>query len=469
MVEVPLWQHQKEAIQRSKLLGGNELALFFDPGTGKTRTMLEIMRHIYNTNKRVEKTLIVCPLIVTTNWVNEIRKYTKIPDSKVTLLHGTISEKARTLAILDGIVIVNYDIFTREEFRDAAIKWGPKVLVLDESHRCKDASSKRTKSLIRLSMSMSKKAHRYLLTGTPITNDQTDLWSQFYILDHGDTFGNNFFSFRSYYFYNVNANKPNAKFPLWVPRPGIEDNIKEKISKKTIVAKKESCLDLPDLVFQEYDVELSEKQRKLYHEMKNDFITFINGKEAVAQLALTKMMRMQQILSGFLKMEDGSVERFDNPREGMLRELLSDLCRAHKVIVWSVFHEDYATIRKICQDLKIGYVEVNGLLGEKEKFANIESFQKDESVRVFSGSPQAGGIGINLVEAPISIWYSRNYSLEQDEQAMARNYRGGSERHTKVTRIDLVARKTIDEVILKAVREKKKLADTILNIDTNTF
>lgn len=467
----PLWQHQSNFVERAKLPGGNELALFFDPGTGKTRTLLEVLRWIYNTRTRVERTLIVAPLIVTKNWKDEIKKYTKIPDSKVHTLEGTVAEKAKQLATLEGIVIVNYDIFVRDEFRNAAIAWKPKVLVLDESHRCKEQSAKRTKNMIKLSLSMGPDSYRYLLTGTPITNDQTDLWAQFYILDHGKTFGNNFWAYKSYYFMNIKAGAPkNGKyFPMWVPRPGIDAILADKIKNKAMVVKKEECLDLPPLIFQEVEVELSAEQQRIYKDMKNDFVAFVKNKEAVAQLALTKMLRMQQILSGFLKMEDGSIEKFENPRERVLRELLSDICGTNKVIVWAVFHEDYATIRKVCEELKIGYVEVHGLISEKEKFANITRFQKEAEARVFIGSPQAGGIGINLVEAPISIWYSRNYSLEQDEQAMARNYRGGSEQHLKVTRIDLVARRTIDEVILRAVREKKKIADSILSIDTESF
>lgn len=463
----PLWNHQSSIIERAKLPEGKELGIFAEPGTGKTRTVLEILRNIYNNQAQISKTFIIAPLIVLKNWKDEIKKYTKIPDAKVHFLEGTIAQKADQLSKLSGIVIVNYDVFVQEVFMKAAIAWQPNILILDESHRCKDPSAKRTKHIMRLSLSMKPDSYRYLLTGTPITNDQTDLWSQFFILDHGKTFGGNFFAFRSFYFVNVNANKPKSQgyYPLWVPRPGIDDILSDKVKSRAVVVKKEECLDLPPLIFQRIEVELGAEQKRVYNEMKKDLITYVRGKEAVAQLALTKMLRMQQILSGFLKMEDGTIERFDNPRERVLGELLSDVCGASKVIVWAVFHEDYATVRRVCEKLKLEYVEVHGLVSEKEKFANIERFQKEEKVRVFIGSPQAGGIGINLVEAPVSIWYSRTYSYEQDEQAMARNYRGGSERHSKVTRIDLVAPRTVDELIFKAVREKKKISDSILSVD----
>lgn len=470
-----LWAHQKKAIEFFKT--HNEMALFMDPGVGKTRTVLESVRWLYNEKRKVLNTLIVAPLIVVENWKREIKLYTKIPDAKVHTLSGTIEEKASELLTLEGIVIVNYDVFTRDAFMLAALRWGAKVMILDESHRAKTYNAKRTKNLMKVSLGMGKDAYRILMTGTPIPNDETDLWSQFFILDHGETFGPNFFGFRAYYFMNLNASKPKdgRYYPLWVARPGIRDLIKEKINSKTIIAKKEECLDLPELVVQEVDVELSNEQKKVYLEMKKDLIAFVHDKHtgedkaSVATIALTKMMRMQQIISGFLKMEDGSIANFDNPRARVLAELLGDICGAHKVIVWAVFHEDYATVRRVCKELKLEYVEVHGGIASGAKYDAIERFQKDDLCRVFIGSPAAGGIGINLVEASYSIWYSRNYSYEQDEQATARNYRGGSERHPKITRIDLVTRRTVDELILKTVREKKKLSDEILNIDTEAF
>jgi len=462
----PLWAHQKLAIQRATAPGVYNYALFLDLGTGKTRTMLEILRHHYNREKKVVKTVIVAPLIALSNWKNEFSKFTKIPPEKIHILEGSIKSKADQLRDLDGVILCNYDIFVKQEFSEAIIKWEPSILVLDESHRVKDGSAKRTKNIIKVSLSMGNKKYRYLMTGSPVTNSQMDIWSQFYILDHGETFGSSFFGFRACYFINKNSFMTGAKkFPNWQPKAGVDAEINRRIKSKASIVKKEECLDLPELVRVEVEVPLSPMQRKLYEEMKKDYITFVNDKAAVASIALTKLIRMMQILTGFLKVDDGTIQRFDNPRSRILAELLSDVGKSSRTIVWCVQHEDYATVRKVCKDAGIRAVEAHGLIEQKQRDINLELFRKDPEVRVLIGSPSAIGIAINLVESDLSIWYSRNFSLEQDEQASGRNHRSGSEIHSKVTRIDLVARGTLDEVILSALKDKKNMASNILQMD----
>lgn len=464
----PLWDHQTRAILQAK--DTNELALFMEMGTGKTRTILEILRHEYNKNKAVHKTLIVCPLIVTRNWVAEFKKYTKIPKDKILLPTGTIKEKAAKIALHDGIVVVNYDAFVDQKFVDTIIKWKPKTLVLDESHRVKNPQAARTKRLIKVSASMGESSSRYIMTGTPVLNNQLDLYSQFLILDHGKTLGDSYFAYRARYFWDLNASRKGSQkyFPMFVPKKSTTEELKKLIEGKSVVARKEDCMDLPPLVKVRVEVDLIGEQRSAYEEMKKDFISFIKGSACVATLAITKALRMQQILSGFMKLEDGTVHRFkDSPRAKILANLLEDICidAGQKCIVWSVFHEDYEVIRKVCEDLKIEYREIHGLVSGPDKFRAMEEFESSPEVKVIIGSPGAGGIGVNLVAASYSIWYSRNFSLEHDQQAEARNYRGGSERHKKITRIDLVVPGSLDEVVMDALSDKKNLADSILTLD----
>jgi len=467
MSEVKLWDHQVSTVEAA--IKQDSFALFHDPGTGKTLTTITILRHHFNTAKRIKRTLILCPLIVTRNWVSELSRFTKIQKEKILLLEGTVAEKAASLEGFEGVVITNYDVFVKDIFTKAAMEWKPEILVCDESHKCKDVTSKRTKNLMKLSLSMGKTANRYILTGSPITNTQLDLWSQFFILDNGATFGESFWGFKSTYFYNANEHRKNTQkyFPNWMPRPGIDKYLSERLHKKSSVVKKEECLDLPPLINQEVIVQLSPEQKRAYDAMKKDFITFIQDKAAIATIALTKMLRMQQILSGFLPLEDGTIGHFPCPRVDALGEILESIPSASKVIIWAVFHEDYKTIRKKCMDMGLGVREVHGLVSEKDKHKNLEEFKTDPSVKVLIGSPQALGIGVNIIEAQYSIWYSRTYSLEQDEQATARNYRGGSEIHAKVVRYDLVAENTMDKLILDALRDKKNIAENVLRLDVS--
>jgi SNF2 family DNA or RNA helicase len=291
-----------------------------------------------------------------------------------------------------------------------------------------------------------------------------DLFTQFRILDLGETFGTNFFMFRAKYFWDKNAGMPKQKyFPDWRIREGALEAINQKIKRYSMRVKKSECLDLPPLVRKILQIELSDTQRKHYKEMKKGFLTMINEKACTAELALTKGLRLQQIASGYIKTEDGSeIEIEDNPREDALFELLEELTPNHKVLVWACFRANYKQIRRVCEKLNIKYVEVHGEIGDTDKFKNVDDFNQDPSIRVLIGHPGSGGIGINLVSASYAIFFTRSFNLEHDLQAESRNHRGGSEIHSKITRIDLVAKDTIDELIQESLARKEAISEKVL-------
>jgi SNF2 family DNA or RNA helicase len=241
----------------------------------------------------------------------------------------------------------------------------------------------------------------------------------------------------------------------------------------SMTVKKQECLSLPPYVKQTVEVELPKAQRRAYQMMKKHLIAEMEEGTCVAQLAVTKALRLLQIASGYIPvvqekdlcLEAKVIPFKENPKAKALKELLSDLAEAHKILVWAVFHENYAAIREVCDGLKLGYVEVTGERTPRQKQEAVDRLNHDPDVRVLIGHPGSGGIGINLIAASYSIFYSRNFSLEYDLQAEARNYRGGSNRHPRVTRIDIVAKDTIDRTIAKALGEKKKISDEILLAD----
>lgn len=464
----PLWAHQIRALEIAKQQ--RELALFMDLGTGKSRTTVEILRFLFNRHKKILRTIIVCPTSVRLNWLAEIKKFSKIPHGKVFPLTGSLAQREKILQTSpeDSIFITNFEAFAFPNFVNTVLENVPDVLIIDESHRCKESTAKRTKALIKISQKMEVTrrytSYRYILTGTPVLNSQMDLFTQFLILDGGRTFGMNFFEFRGKYFYDKNAHMPKQKhFPNWQARADTTEKLKSLISKLSVQAKKEECLDLPPLLRTEVEVELSREQARAYGEMKKEFIAFLDSGVATAQLAITKALRLQQILSGFIKKEDGENHVFkENPRLDALKDILNDMDPGAKYIIWSIFHQDYEHIKQVCDGLKLPYAEVTGLV--KDKQAEIDRFQTDVNCRVMIASQSAGGTGVNMTAADTMIYYSRSYSLEHDMQSEARNYRGGSDIHDKITRIDLVAKGTVDDIVLKALREKKCLAEQILDL-----
>jgi SNF2 family DNA or RNA helicase len=462
------WTHQLEAIERA--IPRNDFALFFDVGAGKTSTCINILRHKYQENKRLLRTLVFGPPIILQNWKQEILKYSMIEEKDILVLTGTQKNRCKQMEKMKGdkIVITNYESLLMKDLYKLLSEYlsgdFPTCMVCDESHRLKSIQAKRTKAAIELS---DKAYYKYLLTGTPILNSMMDIWSQFRILDGGESFGKNYFTFRNRYFYDRNSGMSRDKyFPDWKPREGASEEINNRIAVKSMYVSKAECLDLPPLIKKTIPIELTREQAKAYKEMLAAFITFINDKAAVAELAITKALRLQQIVSGFVSVEDTdgekSVVRFKNKRKEVLKDLLEELTVKNKVLVWAVFKENYKDIREVCEKLGVGYVEVHGEISEKDKFQAVDDFNNSKDVRVLIGHPGSGGIGINLVSASYSVFYSRSFSLEYDIQAEARNYRGGSERHAKITRIDLVAPGTIEEQVLNALASKKKIGYEVL-------
>jgi SNF2 family DNA or RNA helicase len=462
----PLWKHQQEGISMG--LKHPDCALLFDLGTGKTRTALEILRARMNEHKKILRTLIIGPSAVVYNWRNEIAKYTKIPLEKVFVLQGSLEQRVKMVRVLpfDSVFITNYEAFANVAIRNEFVKKIPEFLILDEAHRVKGPSAQRTKALIAMSDNMSKQLIKYrmILTGTPVLNNEMDLFSQYRILDGGKRLGKNFFEFRARYFEDKNRYMPkHSHFPKWLVKDSSRAILKNLISEISLHASKDECLDLPPFVRVSCPVEMGADQRRAYEDMKKEFLAFCKDGVSVAQLAITKALRMQQILSGFLKLDDGTIHRFNvNPRAKALEETLEDIAYQHKVIVWSIFHEDHEVVRKVCKELKLPYAELTGEIKDKQE--QIDRFQSDENCRVMIASQAAGGTGVNLTAANYMVYYSRGYSLEHDMQSEARAYRGGSEKHKSITRIDLIAEGTIDTAVLKALQGKKDLSTDILQL-----
>lgn len=440
--------------------------LFFEMGTGKTCTAIHIHLQKIKQEGRPLKTLVLCPLVVVPNWGKEFYQWTRY---KPTLLTGSGKKRIKTFnektMLNQTVFVTNYEALQMKELFQYLCEWGPEFLIYDESHKLKTPNTQRTKKSLQLSLASK---YRLILSGTPVLNSAMDLFSQYLILDHGKSFGKNYYAFRHRYFYDKNWKMPrHCHFPDWQMRPAAECEINETIKRDSMRVTKEECLDLPPLVKEVRYVEMSKEQAKLYKEMKQDFITFLKNKAVVAQLAITKGLRLQQIVSGFVKTADAEEIALGKnqsltPRETELKTLLSELTPSHKVIVWAVFKHNFKQIASICKSLGIEYVEVHGEISAKNKQVAIEQFNTRAECRVYIGHPGAGGIGVNLTAAPYSIYYSRNFSLEADAQSEARNHRGGSEVHDKITRIDLVTKDTIDEIVMNMLAKKANMGEELL-------
>jgi SNF2 family DNA or RNA helicase len=386
----------------------------------------------------------------------------------------------------EGMVFVtNYESLLMPSLFLRFQDWRPECIIFDECHRLKSYKAQRSKLADKLANPVSRaKPFTLILSGTPILNSPMDVFQQYKVLDGGQTFGSNFWAFQARYFRDRNAGmKGSSKyFPDWQIRTLEKDGVDalgemtQKMFRIASRVEKKDCLDLPPEVSVIHKVGMSAAQARLYKEMKSDFITFFNSKACTASLAITKALRLMQITSGFVALENDGPTQDENPsietaleetpKLAALKEKLEELCndQGHKVLVWAVWSFNYEQIRTVCEELSLGYVEVHGGVSAAGKRAAVDKFKDDKDCRVFIGHPGSGGIGINLVNASHSIFYSRTFSLEHYLQARARNHRAGAKEqgHESITHYDLVCEGTIDELVVNRLASKLELSDKML-------
>lgn len=459
-----LWAHQETA--KNLALKTDGFALFMDLGVGKTATSIHILIELFKRHKRMLPTLILCPPVVIRSWELQFSIHSDIDRSKIISLTGSGAWRLKRFLSSDpdSIFITNYESLNIKPLLAAFLKQPPEVLICDEIHKCKDIKAKRTKACIKLADTAK---YRYGLTGSPILNSPMDLYSQFRILDLGKTFGKSFFVFRDEYFQDANRGMGLKHFPNWKIKPGALEKITERIKERSFIVKKEECLSLPPLVRKVIEVELSPEQKRHYDGMKKDLITYIGSDACVAKIALTRSLRLLQIVSGFITVEgvngtDRKDLEINQSRIAAVRQLLTDIPQNEKVIIWSTFKANYRALTALCTEMGITFKTITGddtLVAKNEAVAD---FQDPKGCRVIIANPGAGGIGISLVAASYMIYYSRGFSLEHDIQSESRNHRSGSEQHAKITRIDIITPNTIDEFVAKRLFQKQALSDTIL-------
>lgn len=364
--------------------------------------------------------------------------------------------------------------FGPSSFYDLTIKNHPSFssngVIVHNCHMLKSPTSIRSKAAFEIAKLTE---YRFILTGTPILQNAMDLFQEFKILDLGKTFGKNFFTFRAEFFMDKNAawaSSPNH-FPLWVPRPDKEKELLDRVSRKAHVVYTKDCIDLPPYIEKTEYVEMTADQRKAYEQMKDFFMTFIqenSSNPAVASIAPVKALRMLQIVSGHLTLEDKTNYVFQGtPKLKRLEELLEEIVGHSKVVIWTTFKEDIRLIGKMLQENKWRFVVLSGDQDTQEKQQALDSFKIDQEISVMLANRKAGGTGCEMTAASYSISFSRGFSLGEELQSRARTYRGGSQIHEKIYHIDLCVKDSIDELVVQAIANKEDIGKKVLEAAKN--
>ena len=458
--------------------------IFVSGNSGKTKVMLDNIGTLYDSG-HITGAVILAPKGVYMNWSEKEIPTHMSDDIKKEILVWKASDsegKKRALAKQiqnwDGkslqLMVYNIESLISEKgmvlLSNFIKKHNGKILALvDESTCIKNHKAKRTKAAINVGK---KCLARRIATGSPVTNSPLDLYSQCAFLDKNLLGFGSFYSFRNTYA-NIEKvqNRQGQSYEKILSYKNLDD-LSAKLDKFSFRITKKECLDLPDKVYITRDVELTPEQIKLYKEMSDYQFAMLEkeGKlhEMSAQIVLTKLLRLHQLLCGTFVSDEGEVQGIPNHRIDALQEILDET--SGKVIIWATYRDNIFQIAKMLSERygSDSFVTYFGDTSPEDRVAAIEKFQdENSSVRFFLGNVQTAGRGITLTAASTVIYYSNNFSLELRQQSEDRAHRLGQK--NKVTYIDLIVRNSLDEKIIKSLIEKRNIANEILKDDLESW
>jgi superfamily II DNA or RNA helicase len=456
------------------------LGLFMEMGTGKTKTISDLLDYAAQRfeKERPLRVLIVCPKSVLVNWVRELASDVSAP-YRVAMLSGvgrSMSQELRELNLVSAkggefgsmesllelircqdvklqVAIINYDSIKGRLDLLKSVKFD--FCILDESHKIKAMGAKRTKAVLDLAMTCGR---RYVLTGTPLTQNPMDLYAQFEFLGPGM----GLLGYTSYYAYQ-NAYSEKSS---WGRTSKWKDTGKllTHASKWSFSVKKKDCLDLPPKVYERRVIEMTDEQRSIYEQVATEVLLVLEslGAEVTIQNILVQYLRLAQVTSGYLKTSDGR----EVPIKGgevKIDELMDIIEETNgaKIVVWSRFIHEIESVCARLEKAGVKHVKYYGGVKQDDRQIAIDSFQNDPETKVFVGNAQAGGIGINLTSASLVVYISNDFSLANRLQSEDRTHRVGQ--HNSVTYIDLTCEDTIDELVLKRLNDKREMAEFFTN------
>ena len=461
------YAHQREAFMSSAQK--KVYALLMDMGTGKTKVCLDTIGHLFE-KQEIDFSIIVAPKGVIANWLGEIE--THLPERierEVVLWKPALTKKFReTLKELSTpspgkmkFLLMNVESFSSKKGVGVAeyfIKNFKVFMAVDESTTIKNRQAKRTKSISKLGLGA---RYRRILTGSPVTRSPLDLYSQMNFLDEDILGFNSFYAFQGRFAVIQRRTMGAHSFNHIVGFRRL-DELTEALDKHSFRVRKEDCLDLPDKVYMRREVELTKEQKKAYEQMKHFALARLqSGELSTTKNVLTQLMRLQQICCGNLTDDAGVIHPLPSNRIDALLDICDEI--QGKALIWATWSMDIRSIAEALRD-RFSVQAVATLHGEtpdSERQKVVESFQDRQSeLRFIVGHPKTGGYGLTLTAATTVIYYSNSYDLELRIQSEDRAHRIGQT--NKVTYIDLISPKTVDEKIVRALRNKINIADTIL-------
>lgn len=423
-------------------------ALLLSMGLGKTSTTLTALDDLLFDSFEIHKVLVIAPLRVTKVWLDEVKKWNHLNYLRCSLVAGTEQERKRALWANADIYIIN-----RENVQwlidESGIQFDFDTLVVDELSSFKNFKTKRFKSLMKVRPMVKRVIG---LTGTPTSNGLMDLWSEFKLLDQGKRLGRFITNYRDQYF---RPDKRNGQVVFsYKPLPFAEDAIYDKISDITISMKANDYLNMPELISNHVEVEMSEKEMKVYQELKQELVITLGDEDVTASNAASLSNKLTQMANGAIYLDNHESAIIHDRKLDALEDLIEAQCDK-PVLVAYWFKHDLDRIKNRLEELKVNFKEI-------KTEASIEDWNKG-NIEVGLIHPASAGHGLNLQEGGSTlIWFGLTWSLELYEQTNARLYRQGQKDRCVVIE-HIVTKGTIDEQIIKALEEKDKSQSRLID------
>jgi len=479
-------QHQIQAMRfcwARFQAGARGAALLMEQGTGKSLVAIGLAHGLWRAGE-TDHALVVCPNSLKGTWGGaggEIPKHLaaepwiEIPDGS----RERRAERAEALIDRAGVaagrspwVILNYEMFAINPRQwpdwlrslDSAVQRGRGLLILDESSMLKNLQAKRTRTLQAL-------ARHYrnvlILTGTPVTKSPLDIYAQFEVMEAGALGFRSYFDFERTYARYQRQHFGGRQVLQVVGYQNLDD-LERRVARHSFRARAEDCLDLPPVRTQTIPVELSPAQGMILRQLARDTIAEMDdGSQIDGRNVLSRYLRMAQVVGGFAATDAGTQALAPNPKLEALGDFLATVLEDpdHKAVIFARFTAEIDAICTLAHGAGWNPARFDGQISPDERELWRRSFDTDPSCRVLVAQYQTGSYGLNLTVANTIAFYSLDFSLEHLLQARKRVHRQGQTRPVlEAYFLGHVARRqiqTIDHLMLRALSEKKNLADIV--------
>lgn len=469
--KLPPFKHQLAAIYLGLCFEG--FLFFLDMGTGKTGVALNLIQIRKTHWKQVKKTLVVVPNVVNVeNWIHETKKFTNL---KTVGLTGTKAERELALKQKADIYCINYDglkvfMSSLEVSKGRGKNAGKRkwtihpynsrnfanqfdMLVLDETHHIKHTMSLQ----YQLCAILAKHAkYRIGMTGTPIGRDPVGLWSQFYVIDSGETLGTHkniflqaLFSQKMGYFGGVD---------FYLPKKN-EAILHKMMLHRSIRYADIECNDLPPVTKTVVELRLTPEIRKYYKQLILDNISKDEDEQRENVYSKTRQLCSSFMYEG--KQKERVVINFPNSSKlEALEEIMEDVPEDCKIVVFHIFNQSAIEICAMLKKKKVKYATI-GSINKGTNVSEYNKFLTDPKIKVMVLNSMSGGEGLNLQVANYGIFYELIDRPDVYQQTMKRLHRTGQQKHCHI--IEFITKGTVEEKIAGFIAEGKSLFDALVD------